>query len=126
MDPRQLSQYIPKFAGAGPGLIGFYHSHPHSEPIPSRTDQQQAWLDQAVIHLIVGLKHAEPRMAVWRFDHGRVFPVEIHIGEHPPNIEQSSLSNAQKASIIVSAAIALALLLAISLYLLPPAPPIPS
>jgi hypothetical protein len=103
-------------------LIAIYHSHPRGEPIPSPKDVEAA-PPLAVAHLIVGLKHREPRLAVWHMYGGQVERVELHIGAEPPPPSQSlQLSRAQRNAIILSAVIAFLLALIISLSLLPPAP----
>jgi proteasome lid subunit RPN8/RPN11 len=40
--------------GSGLDVVGFYHSHPHSAPIPSVTDVAEAWYDDH-LYAIVGL-----------------------------------------------------------------------
>jgi hypothetical protein len=56
---------------------------------------------------------------------GQVSEVPLHIGSTPPLPESSALSPAQKTAILLSALIAFALLIVVSLSLLPPAPLIP-
>jgi hypothetical protein len=56
--------------------------------------------------------------------YGQVMSVSLHIGSQPPP-EQPSLSSAQKIAILLSAGIALILMIVIALSLLPPAPVIP-
>jgi proteasome lid subunit RPN8/RPN11 len=103
-------------------LIGIYHSHPRGEPIPSLTDVEQA-PPLATAHVLVGLRHQEPRLAAWAIQSRQVERVDLHIGNEPPTWEDDTpLSSAQKAAIIISAIIAFILVLIISLSLLPPAP----
>lgn len=124
MDPAALSRYLPALADYGLELLGFYHSHPNGEPIPSQTDIRETNYF-AAIQIIVGLKNDALRLSAWRIDMDRVFPISLHIGIQPDEPEEPSLSQAQKAAIIWSGLIAVALFIAIALYLLPPAPPIP-
>ena len=42
-------------------VVGFYHSHPHSDPYPSPTDKAEATYPDA-ISLIVSLKEGPPRL----------------------------------------------------------------
>lgn len=125
MDQAELSRHLPALMREGLDLIGFYHSHPTGEPIPSPTDVAQAHYPDTA-YLIIGLKHAEPHFAAWLINQGRVSRLPLGIGINPPVVEDESLSNAQKMAAIVSAVVAFILLLVLSLLLLPPAPIIPS
>lgn len=122
LDTDALDQAVRSFRVDGLSLIAIYHSHPRGEPIPSPTDVEAA-PRLAVTHLIVGLKHHEPRLAGWYVQSGQVERVELHVGAEPPPPSPSlRLSRAQKNAIILSAVIAFLLVLIISLSLLPPAP----
>ena len=50
---------------AGHEILAIYHSHPTSEPIPSRTDLEWAEYYADVIHFIIGLNDAEPLLRGW-------------------------------------------------------------
>lgn len=104
-------------------LIGFYHSHPNSDPVPSPTDIRQATYPDTP-YLIVGLKGDSARLAAWKMRAGQVSEVGLIIGENSPNTPPA-LSDAQKAAIVLAALIAAAALIVVSLSLLPPAPAIP-
>jgi|FLYN01.1.fsa_nt_gi proteasome lid subunit RPN8/RPN11 len=122
LDTKALDQAVRAFRADGLSLIGIYHAHPKGDPIPSPTDVKNA-PHLAVSHLIVGLRHSTPHLAAWRIHHGQVERVELHIGASAPDVRNSSpLSQAQKTAIILSALIAVLLVLVISLSLLPPAP----
>jgi proteasome lid subunit RPN8/RPN11 len=121
MDPAQMTRAMLGFERRGLGLIGIYHSHPHSDPIPSPVDVRQAAYPDTT-YLIVGLKHPESQLAAWSIRAGAVERVDLHIGfEGPPELPRS-LSRAQIAAIVLSAVLVVALMLALSLSLLPPAP----
>jgi proteasome lid subunit RPN8/RPN11 len=118
IDPQLLSQLLPE-------AIGFYHSHPRGEPIPSPTDVREAFYPD-MITLIAGLK-GEPSLAAWRIANGRVDPIEIYIGpEAPPHNHDLPLNRAQKIAVAISIFAAFCLLIWLSIELLPPAPPISS
>ncbi len=123
MDERALAAALMGIESRGLELIAFYHSHPESDPIPSRTDQRQATYPDTP-YLIVGLKNNDPRLAAWRLRPGQVTQVDLQVGGDPPPAA-ASLSSAQKTAILISVLIAFALLIVVSLTLLPPAPVIP-
>lgn len=127
--PSALAQHLSEIRSQGLSLLGFYHSHPEGEPIPSPTDIREATYPDA-IHLIVGLKTGKPKLGAWEIDGNRVDSVMLHINDLPPtatNIQtQHQLSKAQKNAIIMTAIIALTIMLVLSITLLPPAPAIPT
>jgi len=50
-------------------VVGFYHSHPHSAAIPSRTDIAEASYPDH-LYLIVGLAGEEADAKLYRFERG--------------------------------------------------------
>ncbi len=125
MEPRALVAAFARLEQRHLELIGFYHSHPHSDPIPSPSDVQLATYP-GIPYLIVGLKDGSARLAAWNLLPGKVEAVLVHVGSEPPRgFTQRQLSPVEKIVILVSAVIALLLVIVVSLSLLPPAPPIP-
>jgi proteasome lid subunit RPN8/RPN11 len=47
-------------------LLAIYHSHPTSDPIPSKTDLAMSYYGSEVVHFIISLKETEPVMRGWR------------------------------------------------------------
>lgn len=43
VDPETLRRAVDEEADGGPRVLGFYHSHPDAEPVPSATDRDLAW-----------------------------------------------------------------------------------
>ena len=103
--------------------LGVYHSHPKSAPIPSPADCQQA-SDDRLLHLIVSLKHRQPRLKLWRIKAAAVTPVPLHFDTDIRQPDES-LSGGQKIAIVLAGVLSLILMLAIALTLLPPAPALP-
>ncbi|MBZ0277595.1 MAG: M67 family metallopeptidase [Anaerolineae bacterium] len=125
MDERALTQTLFRLEAEGLSLIGFYHSHPQGDPIPSPTDVREAHYPHTV-YLIVGLRHSPLRMAAWEINHGEVLPVELLTGDTPPlPSENRQFTAPQRAAIIISVTLAFVFVILLSLSLLPPAPPIP-
>ncbi|MEO8395776.1 MAG: M67 family metallopeptidase [Chloroflexota bacterium] len=123
MDERRLVETLSSLSARHLDLIGFYHCHPQTDPIPSTTDIKQASYPDTP-YLIVGLKGTEARLAAWTMRFGQVSEVPLHIGLQAP-LPTPALSPAQKIAILLSALIAFILLIVLSLSLLPPAPHIP-
>jgi len=49
----------------GIDVLAVYHSHPTSEPIPSRTDLARNGFGTWAVHLIISLKGVEPLVRGW-------------------------------------------------------------
>lgn len=43
VDPATLRRAVDREAEGGPRVLGFYHSHPGAEAVPSGTDRELAW-----------------------------------------------------------------------------------
>lgn len=43
VDPETLRRAVDEEAAGGPRVLGFYHSHPDADPVPSATDRELAW-----------------------------------------------------------------------------------
>lgn len=124
MDPLDLSRHLPALDDNHLQLLGFYHSHPQDDPIPSSTDIREVSYPGAV-YVIVGLKHEDARIAAWAIRRDEVTRVKLCIGEYQPALEEPPPGNTQIAAIILTSVIAFALFILIAIQLLPPAPPIP-
>ncbi len=122
MDERELARLIGGRDGLA--LVGFYHSHPNGDPIPSPTDVAQATYP-GTPYLIVGLGGSEARLAAWTIDYGRVNRLPLHVGDQPPPDDSPPLSPAARIALLTSALIAFILMIVVSLSLLPPAPSLP-
>lgn len=124
-DTRALACALMAFDADGLSLIGIYHSHPMTDPIPSPADIRQAFYPDAA-YLIVSLRGSEACLAAWHIRRGQVTPIALHIGDTlPGNHDDETLSAAQKTAILMSVLLAFALMIVLSLSLLPPAPEIP-
>jgi proteasome lid subunit RPN8/RPN11 len=125
IDPTALAQYLPELSDQGL-QIGFYHSHPNGDPIPSVTDVSEATYPESP-YLILGIKQDTRRLAAWELRYGAVTPIPLHISDLPPApYIDESLSSRQTVAILLTGAIVFSALIAIALSLLPPAPPIPT
>jgi len=124
MDDKALVEVIFQVQRQNLEVIGVYHSHPRTEPIPSQEDIRLAnYPDMA--YVIASLKGGEARLSAWSILRDRVAPIELIVSAEKPMPEAKSLSLIQKRAIIASAIIAFIFMLVLSLSLLPPAPIIP-
>jgi proteasome lid subunit RPN8/RPN11 len=62
-------------------LLAVYHSHPSSEPVPSRHDVMENTYGETVVHLIVGLAGAEPEIRGWWIAESGCREVELTASE---------------------------------------------
>ncbi|MBZ0303278.1 MAG: M67 family metallopeptidase [Anaerolineae bacterium] len=108
----------------GLALTGIYHSHPHGDPIPSQTDIRQAYYPD-VVSIIVSLKGEPPRLAAWWIRANQVDAVPLVIGPTPPAVSTPEWTKSHRWAIVISAILAVIVMIVISLSLLPPAPKIP-
>lgn len=61
----------------GRQVIGSYHSHPRTPPVPSGTDLAEAYYPE-FIWLIVSLAPpGDGQLAAWRLEAGRAVPLEL-------------------------------------------------
>ena len=78
VDPEDHFAAIRKARAAGLTVVGGYHSHPRSLPVPSATDIAEA-TDAEFLYLIVSLAAIDPKIAAYRIRDGafREVPLEI-------------------------------------------------
>lgn len=125
IDPATLVHTVPTWTKQGMNM-GFYHSHPDGDPIPSATDVSQATYPESP-YLILAFKQGTRRLAVWEMRYGVVTPIPLHISDVPPApISDESLNTQQTVAILLTGALIFVALIVIALSLLPPAPPIPT
>lgn len=125
LDPAEQIRAMSAFQQAGLELTAIYHSHPNGEPIPSQTDIREANYPDS-IYLIIGFTRGETRLAAWHIHGGRVDSVPIHIGPTAPEYTPQTMTHTQRASLIITAILSALFVIAYAIYLLPPAPPIPT
>jgi [CysO sulfur-carrier protein]-S-L-cysteine hydrolase len=63
-DPRSMLAAHKAMRAARTDVLAVYHSHPTSDPIPSRRDRERNYGEQ-VVNLIIGLRGAEPDVRGW-------------------------------------------------------------
>ena len=60
----------------GLDVVGFYHSHPHSPPVPSETDLREAMYEDS-LYVIVGLGGVTPEIRSYRLRGGAFVELEL-------------------------------------------------
>lgn len=63
-EPRSMFAAHKAMRASGADILAVYHSHPTTEPVPSRRDRERSYDDQ-VVNLIIGLRRAEPEVRGW-------------------------------------------------------------
>jgi len=69
IDPQDHIDAIRAARQRGLEVVGFYHSHPHSAPLPSETDRAEASYPDH-LYLIVGLEDERPELRLFRLRDG--------------------------------------------------------
>jgi proteasome lid subunit RPN8/RPN11 len=67
-DPRALFAAFKDMRQEGTELLAIYHSHPTSDPVPSRTDLERNFYGSDVVHVIISLKGAVPAARAWHLE----------------------------------------------------------
>lgn len=124
LDDRRLAQIVGGLASSSLEIVGFYHSHPSGEPIPSQTDVRLAAYPD-IPYIIMGLKGGEAAAAAWRITPTRVDRLDIVVSDSEPEAPPEPMSDVQKWAILTSTVMAFVLVIILALSLLPPAPKIP-
>jgi len=70
IDPRDHIRARREARAAGLEVVGFYHSHPHSDAVPSATDVAEA-LYADHLYLIVGLAAGAADVRLYKFNDAR-------------------------------------------------------
>jgi [CysO sulfur-carrier protein]-S-L-cysteine hydrolase len=63
-DARSMFAAMKDMRQRGMDVVAVYHSHPTSEPVPSRTDLERNYSED-VVNLIISLQDVEPRVRGW-------------------------------------------------------------
>jgi len=125
LDPAQQAQAMLQFHREGLDLLAIYHSHPTSDTLPSPVDVREATYPDA-LYLIAGLRTHPPQLAAWQLGHDAT-PADLYVQHARPEVSQEpTLTPAQRTIIILATAAIFVAVILLSLYLLPPAPPIPT
>jgi proteasome lid subunit RPN8/RPN11 len=78
VDPKDHFAAIRTARAAGLAVVGGYHSHPTSRPVPSATDLAEA-IDPEFLSLIVSLAGTEPEIAAYRISSGVFGEVPLEV-----------------------------------------------
>jgi [CysO sulfur-carrier protein]-S-L-cysteine hydrolase len=63
-DPKEMFAAVRDMRRHGIDVIAVYHSHPTSDPIPSKADRERNYSAE-VVNLIISLKASPPTMRGW-------------------------------------------------------------
>jgi proteasome lid subunit RPN8/RPN11 len=76
VDPKDHLDALRAARRRGMDVIGFYHSHPHSDAAPSGVDKAEASYPDHLF-LIVGLGPEPPDVQLFRLTQGNFLPVRV-------------------------------------------------
>jgi proteasome lid subunit RPN8/RPN11 len=63
-NPRSMLAAHKAMRAADTDVLAVYHSHPTSDPVPSRRDRERNYGEQ-IMNFIIGLRTAEPDVRAW-------------------------------------------------------------
>jgi [CysO sulfur-carrier protein]-S-L-cysteine hydrolase len=75
-DPKAMFAAFKDMRQQGTDLLAIYHSHPTSEPVPSRTDLERNLYGMEVVHFIISLQGGVPQVRAWRLAESSYEPAE--------------------------------------------------
>jgi proteasome lid subunit RPN8/RPN11 len=75
-EPQAMFAAFKDMRARGTELLTIYHSHPTSDPLPSRTDLERNIYGAEVVHFIVSLKGGAPTAQAWHLDEASYRPAE--------------------------------------------------
>ncbi len=79
MDPHELLRAYREADEEGLEVLGYYHSHPATPAVPSRTDVARA-ADPFAVYVIVSLASEPPEVRAYRILDGRYRELELSVG----------------------------------------------
>ncbi|MDZ4768766.1 MAG: M67 family metallopeptidase [Chloroflexota bacterium] len=124
LDDTHLARIVGGLARTGGEIVGFYHSHPASAPIPSSSDVRlAAYAD--VPYVIVGQRAGGAVSAAWRIADGAVEPIDSIVADVAPLPPPELGMSFQYTLLVLAAVTVCVMVIAAAILLLPPAPVIP-
>jgi proteasome lid subunit RPN8/RPN11 len=78
-DPRGMFVAFRSMRERGIELLAIYHSHPASEPVPSRRDIEQNTYGESVVHVIVGPARGGAEVRAWWLTETGSREAELHV-----------------------------------------------
>ena len=75
-NPRDLLTASKAMREAGTDPLAVYHSHPTSDPVPSRKDRERNYWGETVVHVIIGLAGDEADVRAWWITEAEYRPAE--------------------------------------------------
>ncbi len=67
-DPQAMFAAFKDMRIEGTEVLAIYHSHPTSDPVPSRTDLERNYYGPEVVHIIISLKQGARALRTWHLE----------------------------------------------------------
>jgi proteasome lid subunit RPN8/RPN11 len=78
-NPHDLLAAARATRAAGTEFLAIYHSHPRSDPVPSRKDLERNYWGDTVVHVIIGLAGDTPDVRAWWLTETAVSPAQLEV-----------------------------------------------
>ncbi|MCU0511901.1 MAG: Mov34/MPN/PAD-1 family protein [Anaerolineae bacterium] len=126
MEPGDLVRALYRVDRAGWTLAGFYHSHPAAPALPSPADVAVGEGLPGLAQVIISLQDPRrPQVQAWCLRPGEVERMAISTAAGQLPEEEKPLSGAGQAAVLLTALLALLVVVGTAVLLLPPAPVLP-
>lgn len=77
LDPKEQLQAFDEIDDEGWELLAIFHTHTHSDAVPSETDRKQAFYPEAYYLVMSLTDRANPELRAYRIDDGEVAEAEL-------------------------------------------------
>jgi proteasome lid subunit RPN8/RPN11 len=87
-NPRDLLEAMKTMRAAQIEVLAIYHSHPASEPVPSKTDIARNYWGEIAMHLIVGFAGEKPILRAWWIGETSFEAAEVLAGDSATDVHE--------------------------------------
>jgi proteasome lid subunit RPN8/RPN11 len=116
-------EHLPRIQAEGLMLIGYFHSQPTADPVPSQATIR-AFAPLNTVQLVISLKGTKPALGAWQIGENvtHVPIVFDPVEQNELKFRLSSWTQNQNIAMIIMTTLSIIALIILSIILLPPAP----